>query len=217
MQKPVHDQILLYLMMQLLICLDSDNDIIDYLYDYVKLPQQGISLDRVTKCSCRPNDYGRKLLDLCKKNNLYIANSRTGFDKNIGRQTCKYSSVIDYLILSSELFSIVNDFSVNDSVPLYSDCHNLIDFSFRVKLENKSLTNTVEDKNTFMKWRNEKREDFVNYVHDDSKGKLASISEKLNEIAETESSLITKNQVNDFVTDIGKIFIDAAIETFGKK
>ena len=67
--------------------LDTDCDIIDFLYDYVKLPQQGISLDRVTKCSCRPNNYGHKLLDLCKKNNLYIANSRIGWTRQKHRCT----------------------------------------------------------------------------------------------------------------------------------
>ena len=179
--------------------LDTDCDIIDFLYDYVKLPQQGISLDRVTKCSCRPNNYGHKLLDLCKKNNLYIANSRTGLDKNIGAQTCKELSVIDYLILSSNFFPFVNDLHINDFVPLFSDCHNLIDFSLDVSLEKESeVNNTVDSNNVFFKWKSEKQNEYINYIHTDVNGDLANVSEKLDQIVEINASDVTKNQVNDF-------------------
>jgi hypothetical protein len=45
-----------------------------------------MSLKRYTQCECRPNNVGRKLLEMCKSNNLYIAYSRIDKDKNIGKK-----------------------------------------------------------------------------------------------------------------------------------
>jgi len=70
--------------------LDSDSDILEYMYDYQNLVQYNIPLQRVTKCVCKPNNYGHKLLNLCKKMNIHcIANSRVGDDNGIGEKTCK--------------------------------------------------------------------------------------------------------------------------------
>ena len=54
-----------------------------------------------TQCECRPNNFGRTLLEKC--------NSRIGKDKNIGTKTCNDIDlrVVDYLILSSNLFSVI--------------------------------------------------------------------------------------------------------------
>jgi hypothetical protein len=52
--------------------------------DYENLENQDVPLSRVSQCSCQPNNYGFKLLNFCKKLNIYIANSRIGLDKGIG-------------------------------------------------------------------------------------------------------------------------------------
>ena len=44
------------------------------------------------------------LIQLCRAHNLYIGNGRLGKDKFIGKTTCKNSTVIDYFILSSNVF-----------------------------------------------------------------------------------------------------------------
>ena len=64
--------------------LDSDDDILSYLFDFENLQSYNIPLTRSSECSCRPNNYGHKLLNICKKLNLYIANSRIGKDRGIG-------------------------------------------------------------------------------------------------------------------------------------
>ena len=66
--------------------LDEDQDIISYLYDYVNVNKFNIPLSRVTKCTCKPNSYGHKLLSICKKMNIYIVNSRVGTDRGIGKK-----------------------------------------------------------------------------------------------------------------------------------
>ena len=68
--------------------IESDKEILEFMYDFENLRQYDIPLQRVTKCSCTPNSYGHKLLNLCKKTNIYIANSRVGEDKGVGEKTC---------------------------------------------------------------------------------------------------------------------------------
>jgi len=63
-----------------------EDDLSRYCYDYQVLLDNNISLKRYTQCECRPNNFGRKLLEMCNSNNLYIANSGIGKDKNIGKK-----------------------------------------------------------------------------------------------------------------------------------
>jgi hypothetical protein len=64
------------------------------------------------------------LLLLCKDLNLLIANGRLGKDKGIGALTCKEATVVDYCILSPELFTCIIDFEILPFDPLVSDIHN---------------------------------------------------------------------------------------------
>jgi hypothetical protein len=58
------------------------------------------------------NNYGNRLLQLCKSLELLIANGRLGKDQGTGVLTCKNSTVVDYCILSPVLFSYVTDFEI---------------------------------------------------------------------------------------------------------
>ena len=77
-----------------------------------KLAEMGIPLERFSEDKARVNKYGQKLVELCKRCSLYIANGRVYKDKFIGGSTCKDTSLVDYLILSSNLFHILADFEV---------------------------------------------------------------------------------------------------------
>ena len=59
------------------------------------------------------NNYGHKLLGLCKKTNIYIANSRVDDDKGVGSKTCKDTSVVDCLVMSSQLFPLIKEFTID--------------------------------------------------------------------------------------------------------
>jgi hypothetical protein len=48
-----------------------------------------IHLHRKSSDKDRCNAYGNKLLNMCKNNNICIANGRVGNDKNIGKVTSK--------------------------------------------------------------------------------------------------------------------------------
>ncbi len=76
------------------------------------------------------NNYGNRLIDFCKNMGLYIiANGRCGNDIT-GEATCKNSSVIDYVLLSPDLFANVAEFKVHDFNPMLSDVHKPIEVCF---------------------------------------------------------------------------------------
>ena len=64
-----------------------------------KLAEIGIPLERFkfSEDKARVNKYGQKLVEVCKRCSLYIANGRVYKDTFIGRNTCKDTSLVDYL------------------------------------------------------------------------------------------------------------------------
>jgi hypothetical protein len=108
-----------------------------------------------------------------KKHNLYIANTRVGLDRGIGKRTCKNRSVIDYLISSSSLFPFIQEFDINDFNPILSDIHNSVHISLKTCLQKQSTKS--------VKWNDNKRDDFVNMVHNQH-NELTSILDDLENI-----------------------------------
>jgi hypothetical protein len=55
---------------------------------------------------------------------IYIGNSRlNGNDKTVGKKTCKDVSLVDYFLLSSDVFSAIKYFDILEHNPLFSDVH----------------------------------------------------------------------------------------------
>ena len=79
------------------------------------------------------NKNGRKLIDICINNNLFILNGRFGKDKHVGRCTFIEQSlmILDYTICSIDVIKILNDFEIGDPDFLLSDGHALLKRSFR--------------------------------------------------------------------------------------
>ena len=69
---------------------------------------------------------------------------------------------MDYLISSSNLFSVNKNFDVLDYDPLFSDVNCALQFSFSVDI---CLLST-ENKNIYqpVKWDNSKKDEFVEYL-----------------------------------------------------
>lgn len=53
------------------------------------------------------NTYGRKLIQFCKNNNMYIMNGRIGNDE-VGKPTSKNTSVVDYAISTAAVLYLVD-------------------------------------------------------------------------------------------------------------
>ena len=90
--------------------------------EYEFLINKGFDLSRHSD-DRRTNNYGHKLIDMCKSLGILIANGRLYNDKNKGAFTCKNASVVDYIICSPVLYSNIVFFNICEFNPLLSDVH----------------------------------------------------------------------------------------------
>ena len=79
------------------------------------------------------NNYGRRLLKLCKSTGILIAYGRCGKDIYIGKHTCKDISLLDYLLLSQHSFSDIKCFEVHDFDPILVDVHSCLTADVSIK------------------------------------------------------------------------------------
>ena len=93
------------------------------------LDELNIPLNRASN-DTKTNALGFSLLDICKKNDLFILNGRYGKEKHIGQFTFRKTSVTDYVLSSVDCFRLLKDFSVNETDPLFSDGHALLMWTF---------------------------------------------------------------------------------------
>ena len=107
--------------------LDQNDFLDDYKYPDIinmlknsKIPLERINLDKKT------NNNGKKLITMCQTVEACIVNGRVGLDKHLGNFTFDYTSTLDYVICTPDLFPYITDFKVDDFDPLCSDKHNPI-------------------------------------------------------------------------------------------
>ena len=177
-----------------------------------KFTQKGIPHQRYSEDKTNVNNYGRKLIELCKRCSLYIANGRLHCDKLIGKNTCKDASLVDYLILSPIVFDYVSEFEVFDFNPMFSDVHNQLHFSFCIPCTKIHKVQDDIKSNTYVRWNTKKSTEFTHVLDNEKLTVLQQIEHTLNDI-DTQS--ITQNQVNELVNEIGKVFLDTASTVFG--
>ena len=101
------------------------------------LDKYGFSRER-TSHDIIVNHEGNILLDICKSNNFCIMNGRFGDDKFKGAMTFRNCSVIDYSIVSHQLLKHIQDFSITELDPIFTDEHSLIHTSLKYKTVNTS-------------------------------------------------------------------------------
>ncbi|CAC5388131.1 unnamed protein product [Mytilus coruscus] len=150
---------------------------------------------------------------MCKKLNVYIANSRLGSDIGIGCTTCKNVSVIDYLLLTSELLSLVDEFEILDFVPLFSDVHNAIHIIFKSVLSHNEITHDTSQNSTSIKWNNNNRNEFVNTFHN-SQDQLINIMNDLENIYTRD--VCTQQDIDNVTGEINELFQNTAKTTLSK-
>ena len=95
----------------------------------------GFPTERFSLEISNTNNYGYRLMELCKSLDVHIVNGRFGAHSYILRQTCKNNSVIDYVIMSAELFPCIHSFEVLEFDPLLSDIHCPVAFTINMQLQ----------------------------------------------------------------------------------
>lgn len=183
------------------------DDVTKHEFDLVNLDILGIDCKRYNKDKF-VNNYGNRLLQLCKDLNLLIANGRLGSDKQIGSFTCKESSTVDYCILSTSLFSNVINFEICEFDSMISDVHNALSLELLCKqnIEVKNIVNDIEVTKK-AKWKGESKDVFLNALSD------VDISTLLEKLSVLDIDTVNKDVINNLVEDCGNIVRNAAVNS----
>lgn len=171
---------------------------------------------RSSKDNHAPDNFGRRLIELCKNQDLFILNGRVGSDRGKGEVTTKTDSLIDYVISSHALSEVVLDLHVEPFDLLFSDVHCCVcidlPFSTRGDIHDVQVEPGIDNHNT----RGVEHDPRVRFNWDESKsdGFLNNIDQrKINELL---IGLDNANvNVNDVAQDILSMFVDAGTQTFG--
>lgn len=192
---------------------ELDDDFLNNFYSYKVLIQNNIPLQRSSEDKARCNNYGYKLIELCKRSSLYIANGRLFDDRNIGKTTCKNVSLIDYVLVSPYLFPFFQNFCVSDYDPMISDVHNRLEFSFSFVKENtvKPRISNQANINTHVNWDNSKSERFRQAITDS----LIQIDSKLDDLLSSDN--VSCENVNDIVCQLVNDLSQSATDIMGVK
>jgi len=178
---------------------DSVNNIID---DICYIPDTTlVRASRDKTC----NNFGVKLLDLCKSTCLRIVNGRLCDDNNVGEYTYTSSqgaSVIDYALTKECLFNNIHSFKIGNPNE-WSD-HSTVSLSLRCNIS--SYTNTPENETKFV-WNAELRDQFRNGLI----GKLTQFN-NISSSTNVDSRASVNNTINLFTDAIR----DAADPLFKK-
>ncbi|ESO88701.1 hypothetical protein LOTGIDRAFT_165489 [Lottia gigantea] len=154
------------------------------------------------------NNFGRKLLDLCKSIGCVIVNGRQGSDSNVGKFTfnsSRGSSVIDYVLADPFSFECLSNFTVENASE-FSD-HCALSFGFNYNPETVNLKRPPESLETvFIKWDSKRSDEF--------RQSLTNQLIKLNELVDSYASC---NDVNILVKNITSLFYDISVSCFGRK
>lgn len=158
------------------------------------------------------NNYGFQLLEFCKSQNIFIVNGRACADLNIGETTCCNVSVVHYFICSCNIFEFISDFHVNEFDALFSDVHNPICLSLKIKsklVSNSNISEKVVEKDIL--WNTVNRD---KYLDNFDWNLHASIEAKLSNVVDEN---ITQDIIDDIVEDCNSLFVTAAKNAFGTK
>ena len=180
---------------------------------------------------------GNELIRFLKTTQMAIVNGRMGRDKGIGNVTCKNASVVDYVLLSYDLFNYVSDFIVMNFNEMYSDVHCAVNVVFMKTSESScdssgcnnnshsdartdthtgthtdTHTSTHTNRRTLdkrVKWDTGAKTQFIDNLENDA---IDIIDRQLTHLLDPDTR-VNLNDVDSAVTDIGDIFINSAKKT----
>ena len=171
-----------------------------------KLPSLGASVKRHSqdKSIIIINNNGSKLIDMCKNNNFFMLNGRYGGDRGLGKYTFRQTSVIDYTLVTLDIFSLLRNFDVLETDPIFSDGHCILSCvlsCFDIRPNNVP----VVSRQTHPKWNDKYAHAFINHIDRDEISALLNI---------LESGEPSRDSINEVTDTISNIFLWACSETF---
>ncbi|XP_071137198.1 uncharacterized protein [Mytilus edulis] len=173
----------------------------------VNLETLGIDVSR-NSLDLSVNNYGNRLLQLCQNIELLIVNGRLGKDKCIGALTCKNTTIVDYCILSPELFPYISEFEVLPFDPMISDVHNALHVKILCKLIDIDKCMNSGEPSTIVKavWDSKNLQSFNDCLKDEN---IVCLNDKLDAI---DIASVSKDSINSLIEECNNIIIQAASE-----
>ena len=184
----------------------------EYNADYAMFENNDIDISR-TVSDKTSNNYGYKLINFCKRNNMFILNGRLGEDKVHGHTTCRNSSCIDYFISNVYMFEYLRNLYVDDFCPLLSDVHNPL--VIKMQLKPKTTETSLSKEEQIVKdklWDRRCPDLFVDSI---DMLKLCEIESKLDNLIDNKA--IDNVNIDIIVQDIANLYIESAQRAFGKQ
>ena len=158
------------------------------------------------------NNEGKKLLEICKTNNLIILNGRCGKDKCAGEIMFREKSVIDYSIASVNCLSFIEGFSISEQDCLYSNGHSLLSTVLKLKYKIRNIKNskTKVIRNKRLKWNQNKSKNFINNI---DRSKLDYINANI-ETVKANINNVNEETINSISSDISALFSESSDKTY---
>jgi hypothetical protein len=153
------------------------------------------------------NNYGYKLLNLCKEQGLYMLNGRVGNDIN-GEFTCKNKSVVDYGIASPVIMDSCTEFEVMEFLELYSDVHCPIHTVLKGDIQNKKKKTALVDSDTYVtipRWAEDKK---VSFVQNLSLERINVINEDIVQLANNVNN-VKQMDIDNLYSEVCNIIQDS--------
>ena len=166
-----------------------------------------ISIYRVNRDKSM-NNYGYRMLDFCKCNNLYILNGRTYRDKDEGHFTCKGSSTVDYFLCSLNLLPSISDFCVKEFSDILSDVHCPVYLELCLGQSHELLYENTQNSKTEKLWDETNKE---NFIHNFDLEMLNDINEYISMIKTND---ITQQDLDNIIHRFNNLVITSAEKTF---
>lgn len=180
-----------------------------FFYDCINnIQTEKVNTER-SSMDTKTNTHGYNLIEICKNNNIFIVNGRTGNDKNIGKLTFRNQSLIDYTLATLKAMSIIDNFDILDTDKLMSDGHSLISMLIKIPCTehtNSAKTNAV-NKTSQGKWEQDKAIQFMNNINTDE---INAIQTNI----DTCKLCPNKEYISDISNNIANVFNAASTKTF---
>jgi len=190
------------------------NAVHNILSDESSLEELGLSVNRNSEETSPHNNYGYRLIEMCKSLGLYVLNGRVGQDKQIGKVTCN-KCIDDVFMGNPRILSLTEDFYVDTFNPLFSDKHSPVCTSLKSATPVNAQTNSenvnVNDEQPKCKprWHDELKDVYVNNI---DLSLIQDVESRLSQLERAES--VQKNEVDAEIDKICNIFENAAYKSF---
>ena len=173
----------------------------------------GMPVTRANK-DTKINNNGRRLIEMCKLQELCFLNGRVGLDRNIGNLTCGDASTIDYMLCTPDLLHKISHCEVDGFCFMMSDKHNPIQLSIKMEesitqedKSSKGIETSAKECITKCKWDDSKKEEFQMCFNDSKINDIFDIVSTVNATNTTQVSM------DNIAKNLKEIFMEPAKAT----